>query len=388
MNILMVTRETEAEKRYGIGRSLAPLTAELKLRGIAVDYICQNDLGPRTRTLMSRLYQKLSASRLRVKGTTDFPILTYIILERLNMGRLAAKLAVQKNYTHVHCHDPIIAAGFRLFSLFRPTPRVRWGITEHGFGSYVSAIHDDGIRMGTMVMTLLRRWEAATLCAADWVIAPTHSALQRVAEDLAIDSLPAHWRVIPHALPAVKRYDKSIARHRLGWDPKLFYVLSIGRIAPVKQFSMLITACSRLTHTENLQLVILGEGDSHDLLAQSRRQGLARDVLFAATNDVGLYLSAADLYVSTSASESFGLANLEALYAGAASICTAVGGVPEVVGDGAVLIPPTLDKLLESLQQLIDDASLRTTVAAKGQARAATWPPLSKIAERYETLYR
>ena len=389
MHILMVTRETAGERRYGIGRSLAPLTDELSRRGIAVDYICQSDLGRRASKLMLSLYRRLSVSRLRGIGRTDWPILFYILIERMNMGRLAAKLAEQRKATHVHCHDPIIAAGFRFFSAFRPRVRsIRWGVTEHGFGCYMSAIQDDGIRIGPTMIRALRRWEASILRAADWVVAPTHAAMKRVADDLRIASLPIHWRAIHHPRVSVSRYPKAEARSRLEWDGGRVYLLAIGRIAPVKQFPMLIDACSRTTHADRLQLVILGEGDSSGLRAQGRQVGLRHDILISETDDVGLYLSAADVYVSASGSESFGLANLEALSAGVASICTAVGGVPEVVGDGAILISPNLNSLTESLQRLLDDHTLRQAVATKGQARADSWPSLAEIADRYETLYR
>lgn len=384
----MVTRETEAEKRYGIGRSLVPLTHELKRRGIAVDYICQSDLGVRSKSFIQKLYHRLGASGLRNKGQTDLPLLLYIIVERFNMGRLAAKLAAQEKYTHVHCHDPIIAAGFRFFSMCRTSAKIKWGVTEHGFGSYARAIYEDGIRMGTIAMRLMKRWEARILRKADWVVAPTHSALQLVAEDLGIEPIPANWRMIHHARPTVKRYARREAREKLGWDPHLFYVLAVGRIAPVKQFPLLVEACARLQNAENLQLAILGEGETAELSELGKRSGLAKDIVFTTTDDVGLYLSAADLYVSTSVSESFGLANLEAMTAGLASICTAVGGVPEVAGDGAILIRPELDELVQAMQRMIDDEALRNATARKGSARAEAWPTINDIADAYETIYR
>lgn len=389
MHILMVTRETAGERRYGIGRSLGPLTDELKRRGIAVDYICQSDLGHRATRVMLSAYRYLSTTRLRGAGRTDWPILLYILIERINMGRLAAKLVAQWKATHVHCHDPLIAAGFRFFALFRRSARTaRWGVTEHGFGCYVNAIHADGIRIGPTMLQLLRRWEAAILRSADWVVAPTHSALRRIAEDVALDALPVHWHAIHHPRAVISRLTRAEARARLNWDSARLHVLAIGRIAPVKQFPMLIEACGRTSHAESLQLVILGEGDTQALSALGRQAGLRHDILFATTDDVGLYLSAADVYVSASASESFGLANFEALDAGVASICTAVGGVPEVVGDAALLIPPDRDALTEGLQRLLDDAAQRLALAAKARARALAWPSLTEIADRYEALYR
>lgn len=388
MKILMVTRETRADRRYGLGRSLAPLIDEFRRRGIVVDYVCQDDLGVRAVVWQRKLHRLLSALLSRFNADTDFPILIHVILERWNMGRIAAKVAARHGHSHVHCHDPVIAAGFRFFSRFHPGLNARWGVTEHGFGCYTDAIHADGVRMGARVIGWMRRWESRTLLAASWVVAPTRSAMEQVALGLDIASIPETWRHIYHARPMLSRYSREEARRRLGWQDDVWYVLGIGRIAPVKQFPLLIEACTRLKQQTDIQLVILGEGEYGSLKALGKQQGLARDILFAVTDDVGLYLYAADLYVSTSASESFGLANLEAMAAGLGVLCTAVGGVPEVVGDGAQLVKPEPAALAEAMQRLLDNRTLRRSIAQKGLERAQAWPDIEEIANHYEKIYQ
>lgn len=384
----MVTRETLADKRYGLGRSLAPLVDEFHRRNTVVDYACQNDLGVRAIAWQRKLHHLLSCMLEKFKTDTDIPTLIHVVLERLNMGRIAAKIAAKHGHTHVHCHDPIIAAGFSFFSRFYPRLNARWGVTEHGFGCYADAIHADGVRLGSRTMRWMRHWEERTLFAASWVISPTRSAMEQVALDLNIAAIPATWRHIYHARPTLNRYSRKKARRLLGWQDDVFYVLGIGRIAPVKQFPMLIEACSRLKKQTDVHLVILGEGEYDSLLAMGKQLGLARDILFTTTDDVGLYLCAADLYVSTSASESFGLANLEAMVAGLAALCTSVGGVPEVVGDGALLVPPELEALTSAIQQLLDDGELRKSIAQHGLIRAEAWPDIVEIANKYEKIYQ
>lgn len=384
----MVTREIQTDRRYGLGRSLAPLVDEFRRRNIEVDYACQSALGTRAIAWQHRLHRLLSCLSARFNTSTDFPVLIHVLLERLNMGRIAARVAAKHGYTHVHCHDPIIAAGFVFCSRFYPKLKARWGVTEHGFGSYTDAIHADGIRLGPSTICWLRRWEAGTLLAASWVISPTRSALDQVARDLNIAAIPTTWQHVYHARPLLNRYSREASRRLLGWSEDVFYILGIGRIAPVKQFPLLIEACSRLRKQTDAQIVILGEGEAGGLLATGRRLGLARDVMFATTDDVGLYLCAADLYVSTSASESFGLANLEAMTAGLASLCTAVGGVPEVVGDGAMLVPPELGALTCAMQRLLDDEKLRASIAQRGRTRAEAWPDIMEIANIYEKIYQ
>jgi len=384
----MVTRETQADRRYGLGRSLQPLIGEFRSRGITVDYICQSDLGERAVRWQQRLRRFLARVFAARTSGTDFATLLQVLLERLNMGRVAAKLAARGGYTHVHCHDPIIAAGLRFFSRFYPGRGANWGVTEHGFGCYVQAIHDDGVRIGARAMRGLRAWERCTLMAASWVIAPTRSCIDRIAEDLNVFPPPANWRHIYHARPLLNHYAAQEARRLLGWCDDVFYVLGVGRIAPVKQFPLLVEACAQVKTHKNIQLVILGEGNHEDLQALGNQAGLTREILFATTDDIGLYLHAADLYVSTSLSESFGLANLEAMTAGTAALCSAVGGVPEVVGDGATLAQPGLEALTQALQRLLDDDDLRKATAQKGRKRVETWPDIRKIANDYEKIYR
>jgi glycosyltransferase involved in cell wall biosynthesis len=388
MKILMVTRETQKDKRYGLGRSLEPLIAEFRRRGFMVNYICQDNLGTRALLWQRKLHRLFASVFSRYTTNTDFAALSYGVLERLNMGRVAAKLAARHKHTHIHCHDPIIAAGFSFFSRFYPGHKMRWGVTEHGFGCYAQAIHEDGIRLSSRAMRCMRYWEARTLCSADWVVSPTRSAIEQVAHDLDISPIPATWHHIYHARPTINRYGYDEARQLLNWKNDVFYVLGVGRIAPVKQFPMLIKACAGLTKQSSYQLVILGEGDHDTLREMGKQLGLVREILFTTTEDIGLYLSAADLYVSTSASESFGLANLEAMVAGITLICTAVGGVPEIVGDGAILVPPVPEALTTAIQHLMEDGELRKTIAQNGRKRAEAWTDIEEIANQYETIYR
>ncbi|MDH5551915.1 MAG: glycosyltransferase, partial [Nitrosomonas sp.] len=139
---------------------------------------------------------------------------------------------------------------------------------------------------------------------------------------------------------------------------------------------------------KDLKLVILGEGDYRSLQKQAQQLAFADKLQFATTDDIGLYLCAADIYVSTSASESFGMANFEALTAGTAAICTAVGGVADVVGDGAILVSPCSKEITHAIQCMLDDNEHRNVTAQKGLERAKIWPDITQITDCYETIYR
>lgn len=346
-------------------------------------------MGNRSQEFMRFLHAWLAAPCKCLPGETEYFGLVWVFVERFNMGRLAAKVAATEGFTHVHCHDPIIAMGYRLFSFLRLNRRACWGVSQHGFGSYAQAIHDDGIRLGTRVMGWLRNRERKISLAADWVIAPTRSSLNQLARDFGVYPMPTRWYAVYHSRPQIKLYEKNLARSLLGWDPHLIYVLGIGRLVPLKQFSLVVSACAKLRCERQIRLVLAGEGDCGALLECAAKAGLdAGTVSFVVADDIGLYLSAADLYVSASLTESFGIANLEAMLAGTPSICSAVGGVPEVVGHGAVLVPPELAALTGAMQMVLDDASYREKVAEQGRARGASWPDAAEITDQYEQIYR
>jgi glycosyltransferase involved in cell wall biosynthesis len=52
-----------------------------------------------------------------------------------------------------------------------------------------------------------------------------------------------------------------------------------------------------------------------------------------------------------------------------------VGGLPGLVGDAAVLIPPDdVDALDRAVRDLLADPAMRADYAARGPRQAATWP--------------
>jgi LmbE family N-acetylglucosaminyl deacetylase len=135
--------------------------------------------------------------------------------------------------------------------------------------------------------------------------------------------------------------------------------------------------------------VIVGDGDRTQLLELARQLNLEPQVSFDSCDDVSVYYAAADLYVSTSQTEAFGLANFEALAAGLPAICTAAGAVPEVVGDAALLIPPGDLRALEvAMRRLIERPELRAMYARRALQRLERWPSAADISRHYLDCYQ
>jgi glycosyltransferase involved in cell wall biosynthesis len=387
MRILHVTRENEADRRFGIGRSLAPVIRELETRGHHVRYLYQNDLGQAARRWQQRLVYRLSGACRYLWGHCG-PILLHVWLERLNMGRLAAGVASREDYDCVHLHDPWLAFGYWLSRPFYGNPKARWGMTEHGFGSYTQATMEEGVDYSNSLLRWHHRLERFILARADWVTCPTDTAQIQLQRDLQLTRRPPHWRVISHARPALPREPKQEARAALGWRDDDFHLLAIGRIAPVKRFPLLLDAC--IAAQRPMTLTILGTGDPAPLQQQLDNAGahwIRFQTLTADHTLLARYLSAADLYVSTSLNESFGLANAEALAHGLPAICTAVGGVAEATRGGAWLMPGDISALTLGIQTLYDDAFIRTKWSDTGYRCASGLPDAQAVAAQYECLY-
>lgn len=387
-SVLMVTREMSGDRRYGLGRSLMPVVDALKNQGWRVRYLCQEDLPVFAKPNRQRWLNRLHRLPWIGKKEHHRHFLA-AFAERLQMGWFAAETARKDGFTAVHLHDPWLGFGFWLATKVLRLGPVRWGVTEHGFGCYSRATHEDGLTQGPLLQRWLRRLEAVTLDAADWVVAPTQLAVDQLARDLALPVNPGHWQVIPHAAPDWPLKNQALARAQLGWDMNGFHVIGVGRLVPLKRFDILVGACACLADRyPSLHLHLLGDGDRASFQQQADAAGFGDRLHFAVVDDVQPHLAAADVYASTSVTESFGLANFEALTAGLPCLCTAVGGVPEVMGRGAWLIPVNQDVLVSAIEELICNPAQRQALSVRALVQAKLAPKLASVTEQYVQLYR
>ncbi|MBG9389781.1 glycosyltransferase family 4 protein [Caenimonas aquaedulcis] len=386
--VLMVTRETAEDRKYGLGRSLAPLLEPMRACGVDVRYFCQEDLPA---TLLDKRRER-SAWMAGLPGLRDHPLrqnLANAWQERLQVGAEAARIAIAQGYTHVHAHDPWIACGAAWGLLAGGGRGVRWGFTQHGFGSYSQATHEDGLTQGPRTMAWMRRIERWIANRAAWVLAPTAASLAQLARELGLPAPSAHWHHVPHPRPPLQvasEAQRHEARAALGYAEEDISVLAVGRLAPLKCFDRIVRACAA-QRDGRVRLLVLGAGDSSGLTALARELGFDR-LDIQSTQDVAPYYHAADIYMSASSTESFGMANLEALCAGLPAICSPVGGVPEVMGDGAWLVPNDADSLEGALAALCADPALRRAWSERAIERASGWPGPVEVAQRYVAIYQ
>ncbi|MEU9255774.1 glycosyltransferase family 4 protein [Streptomyces sp. NPDC048270] len=183
-------------------------------------------------------------------------------------------------------------------------------------------------------------------------------------------------RLAPVAVPAAAPgADPGKVRAELGAVGRPL-LIAVGSLVAHRGYSVLLDAAREWRTLEPLPLlVIAGEGPLRTEL--SRRiveEGLPVRLL-GRRRDAAQLLAAADLAVLPSRWEERALLAQEALRVGVPLVATAVGGVPELVGRGAVLVPPgDAPAFAAAVSGLLADAGHRAELVAAGRAQAATWP--------------
>lgn len=171
------------------------------------------------------------------------------------------------------------------------------------------------------------------------------------------------------------------------------HIVMPGRIVGEKGHGDLIAALGLLREKGiHPQLTIVGDGPmTPQLRAAVQAQGLEDTVHFAGAVDHSVLLqivARADLVAVPSRYEGFGLTALEAMALGRAVIATQTGGLPFVVGDTGVLVPPGAPAALaDALEHLIDDPARRADLGRRAALRAKAQFDLPEIAAQLIGIY-
>ncbi|HEX2772616.1 MAG TPA: glycosyltransferase family 4 protein [Micromonosporaceae bacterium] len=270
------------------------------------------------------------------------------------------------------------------------------GALRRALSGSVDVVHAHGLRAG-LVAALARpaaplvvTWHNAVL-ASGWrghasrlserVVARRAAVNLGASADLvaraaALGAVDA--RLAPVAAPTLPppRRSRPAVRAEFKVSAEQPLILSVGRLHPQKRHDVLVDAAARWRTRKPAPVVaIAGSGPSYLPLAARISAARAPVTLLGHRNDVADLLSAADLAVVTSDWEARQLFAQEALRAGVPLVATAVGGLPDLVGDAAVLVPPgDIDAVDRAVTGLLDDAGRRDRLRRVGLARAATWP--------------
>lgn len=280
----------------------------------------------------------------------------------------------------VHAHGlraGLVAAAARRMSGDRQRPLV---LTLHN-----ALQENSGARQ-----RLLRAVEGVTIRAADLVLA--------VSSDLADNARRAgarDVRVVPALAPPLPPAARGRAevREELGIDDGRPLVVAVGRLHPQKGYDVLFDAVARWEREGRLDpaplVAIAGDGPLEAGLAERVRAERLPVLLLGRRSDVADLLGAADLCVLPSRWEGSPFTAQEALRAGTPLVTTRTGGIPELVGAGAELVPVgDAAALAEAVVGVLGDPARAAELTTAGRAQVAGWPDEEAAGRRIVAVYR
>lgn len=292
-----------------------------------------------------------------------------------------------------------------------PLGSMRFGVRDRRRLSALVSAHDvshaHGVRVGAQLALLRRPRGRALPLVVTWHNAPlggpmrraVHVGLERVCAHRAVLVLGASSdlvmrakaagasdaRLCAVAAPPLHRPPMP-ARTSLNDPPT---VLSVARLHPQKRLDLLVRVAASWPAGPRPRFVVAGDGPLLDELRRQASQAQAPITFLGARDDIAALLAAADVVVLASDWEARPLVAQEALRAGVPLVATDVGGVRDLVGAAALLVPPgDAAALRDALARVLTDEELRTRLRREGPAQAATWPTVGDMVDELVSVYR
>lgn len=260
----------------------------------------------------------------------------------------------------VHVHEPLV-------------PLVGPAATSAGAGAVVATFHawSSTARAYRAARPVGRR----VVRHLDALVAVSPAAAGYHAAALG---LPEHrFRIVPNGVD-VARFARAEPHPELH-DPERPTLLFVGRLEPRKGLEPLVRSFTELkTRRPELRLLVVGDGPEGTRCRALLPPGLRDDVVFlgrVSGDELAACYAAADVYVSPAlGGESFGIVLLEAMAAGTPVVASDIPGYRTVVRDGEqgrLVAPGDPSALADAIDGLLDNPSLRRSLAAEGRRVAA-----------------
>jgi glycosyltransferase involved in cell wall biosynthesis len=166
-------------------------------------------------------------------------------------------------------------------------------------------------------------------------------------------------------------------------------VLAAGRLTPQKGFGTLLTAAASWRDmTPEPLLVIAGDGPlSARLRARASSLGVAARFL-GHRDDVPALLAQAAVFVLPSRWEGQPLVLQEALRAGVPIVASRAGGIPGLIGDAGLLVPPAdAGSLSAAVRSVLSDPALAARLRDAARMRGAGLPTESDAVDAAMACY-
>lgn len=182
-------------------------------------------------------------------------------------------------------------------------------------------------------------------------------------------------------------------RLELGIGDATPLLIAVGRLWPAKDYNNLLRAFAAVKNaSEKPRLAIIGDGPLRgELLSLAASLNVEDRVRFLGVrHDVVDLLSAADLFILSSAYEGMPMVLVEAMACGVVPVATDCGGVDTVIGDSGFLVPPRdTGALTVAIERALSmEPEEKHRLAQAGRKRVVEHFSLDATAKRYLDVYK
>lgn len=278
----------------------------------------------------------------------------------------------------IHCH------GYK--------PNILCGLFTDGRIPRVSTAH--GWAQGSGLKVSLYNWlDRLALKRMNAVVGVSDALVQQlrtagIATGL-IRKIPNGIRVRGRSLPTAPALPDAVQESA----SKEVVLGAVGRLAPVKGYSYLLTAMQEVAaQYPHCRLIIAGDGPLRQELESLRdRLGLGQIVHFAGfLENMEEFFKRIDVFLMPSLSEGLPMALLEAMACGKVCIASEVGGIPEVMTspDVGILVPPAQPSALaKAVLSVIRDGDGRRMMGEKARQVIVQRFSVERMAADYLEFY-
>ncbi|MBN1255262.1 MAG: glycosyltransferase family 4 protein [Deltaproteobacteria bacterium] len=183
--------------------------------------------------------------------------------------------------------------------------------------------------------------------------------------------------------------DGKKVRTELGIAQKTPLVGFVGRLEEIKGPDRFVEAAKHIKITSpQTHFVMVGDGPMKEELLKMA-EGISDLHFVGYREDIPDLIAAFDIMLIPSLNDGFNLAAVEAMASAIPVVGTAVGGLPEVVGDGGILVNPgDTERMPQEAVTLLNSSRLRREMGAKGRKRTEDLFDWNVCLQRTIDLYR
>jgi len=254
--------------------------------------------------------------------------------------------------------------------LWCPPGRLRYAITVHDVYPFEPGVWTNSIRMRLQRKLV---WQRA-LDRADLVFAVSEFTRRRILALFRCD--PGKIRVTPNAVDPIFQHPRSPEKPDLSSSiPDTPYVLQVGGLTRKKGAPSILALAEELYRRGSpIQVVVIGPVEPEFESAAAAAKGLIRIDRGLRPEALRWITKEARVAILPSNYEGFGIPLLEAMSVGVPAVASCHASLPEVAGDGGLVIDPALTtEFADLVESLHIDSAKRDAAIRYGRERAASF---------------